>query len=121
MIIQESLIKRINNFIEQEKKKKDLSDMNFKVTKSKTTNSIYIIVSTMANRKKVSVRFRISDHYNSKCETKVVRKKTNFNFIKEKIRFLIKKAREIRYKKLLNQIKKENKSGKKHTCRGEIQ
>ena len=112
MIIQDELITRINHFIEVERTKQDLSDLFFKVKKSKTTNSIYITVYCFVEEEKISSSFRISDHYKSRVDTKVIRKATNFHYIERKILSLIEHTRKIRFEKNMQLVAEQNKEKK---------
>ena len=105
MFSQEELTKKIENFITQEKTKRDLSDLSFKVLKSQTTNSIYVTVRSYVNNEDIKISYRFSDHKNSKVKTKIVKGKIDNDFIAKKINLMIKQVRYIRYKVLLNETK----------------
>ena len=82
----------------------------FKVTSSKTTNSFYIKVYTYLDDEKISASYRVSDHLNSKINTKLVAKHTKFSTITNNIDKLIEKVNKIRTKKIVENVSKENRS-----------
>jgi len=104
MKIQESLIQRIEGYIKQLQREKDLSEYRFKTHQSNTTKSIYIRVSTKVNGKILRRSFRISDHRNSKIPTKIVCKSTNFTLIKRRVKGLITALEKRRLEESFNAI-----------------
>jgi hypothetical protein len=109
MIIQESLYQRIESLINRKRKDKSYSDIIFGSDKSNTTKSFYIWVKTYANNEEIRMSFRFSDHRNSQVKTKVIKRTTNFSYIERKLEFMVSRAREIRYEKLIKTIEKEKK------------
>ncbi|NCU41493.1 MAG: hypothetical protein EOM19_02075 [Candidatus Moranbacteria bacterium] len=63
---------------------------------------------TKVNKDILKTTYRISDHYNSKVKTKVVKRATNFNFITRKINNMIKQVRTMRYYKLVENVCQNN-------------
>jgi len=110
MIIQDSLIRRVELYVESLKKQARNEHLFFKVTSSKTTNSFYIKVYTYLDDEKISASYRVSDHLNSKITTKLVAKHTKFSTITNNIDKLIEKVNKIRTKKILENVSKESKS-----------
>lgn len=108
MIIQESLIKRVELYVESLRKQARNEHLFFKVTKSNTTNSFYIKVYTFLNDERISASYRVSDHLNSKINTKLVAKHTKFSTITNNIDKLIEKVNKIRTKKIFENISKED-------------
>lgn len=107
MKIQENLIIRIEKYIRKIQQEQDLSQFRFKITESKTTNSIYIQVSTVINHIVYKEQFRVSDHGNSKVKTKIVCKSTDFGLIIRSIEKMIKKLKDKRLGKLLNAVSRD--------------
>jgi hypothetical protein len=108
MIIQESLYKRIESLIERKKSDPKNEDIKFKLSKSNTTNSIYILIYTYAQNEQIRIKFRISDHYNSEVKTKVLKKATNFSYIERKMDQMISRARSIRFNNLVKKVCKKD-------------
>lgn len=109
MIIQEQLYKRIEGLINSKRNNPKYNDVRFKLSKSKSSNSIYMTVMTMVQDNHIRIKYRISDHYNSRVKTKIVRRSTTFKFIERKLNSMIRQARLIRYNHLVKSIcKKEN-------------
>lgn len=104
MIIQEQLYKRIEGLINSKRNNPKYNDVRFKLSKSNSSNSIYMTVMTIAKDNHIRIKYRISDHYNSEVKTKVVRRTTNFNFIERKLDLMIKQARSIRYNHLVKSV-----------------
>lgn len=104
MKIQKSLITRIDTYIKELKKGQDLSDYEFKIRKSNSTNSIYIQVYSYIDSKQIRSSYRLSDHFNSKVKTKIITKHTRFDFIKRKIEKMIRNNRNIRVHYLMNSL-----------------
>jgi hypothetical protein len=104
MIIQQELYERIEKLINSKKTNKKNEDIVIILSKSKTTSSIYITVLSAYEEEKIRIKYRISDHHNSKVKTKVVRRATTFNFIERKLDSMIKRVRTIRYNRLVNSI-----------------
>jgi hypothetical protein len=107
VIIQESLIERVEGYLTQLRNSKKYEDLYFKLIKSKTTKSFYIKVLTKAGDEMVCKILRISDHHNSKFETKVISKNMNFTTIKRRIISTLQKTRVKRLNMLMRkEIKK---------------
>ena len=104
MIIQDSLITRIEGHIEKLKKEQDLADFIFKISKSKSTNSIYIQVYSYVDKEQIRLSYRFSDHFNSGVKTKIVTKSMSFDFIERKIQKMILDMKKIRLKKLMKKV-----------------
>jgi len=110
MKIQQSLVERIESHIRKLQNEKDLSQFKFRVSKSNTTNSVYIQASTKVDTIIIRRSFRISDHRNSKIPTKIVCKSTNFTLIKRRIEGLIKQLEEKRLKMSFDVIQSKQNS-----------
>lgn len=104
MIIQDSLIDKIDKFIRKEQHKRDIGHITFKITQSKSTNSIYVKAYSYYEGERIQSTFRISDHLNSNIDTKLVHKHTKFSFIERKILSMIKRIDHRIYRIKLNSI-----------------
>jgi hypothetical protein len=104
VIIQESLITKIEKYIEKLKREQDLADFTFKVSKSKSTNSIYIQIYSYVDKEQIRLSYRFSDHFNSGVKTKIVTKSMSFDFIERKIQKMISEIKKIRLKKLMKKV-----------------
>lgn len=109
MIIQDSLIRKIEVYVEFLRRQAKNEHLIFKVSTSKTTNSIYVKVLTFLGEEKIQASYRISDHLNSKVSTKLVAKHTKFTTIERNIDKLIEKVNKLRTKKVLENISKGEK------------
>lgn len=106
MIIQDSLIRRIEVYVESLRRQAKNEHLIFKVSRSNTTNSIYVKVLTFLDEEKIQSSYRISDHLNSKVNTKLVAKHTKFTTIQRNIDKLIDKVNKLRTKKVLEKVSK---------------
>lgn len=104
MVVQDELMIRIEKFIKRQKQIRNWDHIEFKVTKSKTTNSIYVKAISYWEGERIQSSYRISDHRNSKVTTKVLAKNTKFSFIEKKIVGLVEKIDRIRFRKKLEQL-----------------
>lgn len=107
MKLQEELVEKIEKYIRKIQQERDLSKFRFSVKESKTTNSIYIQVSTLINHRVYKEKFRISDHRYSNVKTKLVCKSTTFDLIIRSIDKMIKKLENKRLGKLINAISRD--------------
>lgn len=110
MIIQDALIRRIEVYVESLRRQAKNEHLMFKVSTSNTTNSIYVKVLTfLDDGEKIQASYRISDHLNSKVNTKLVAKHTKFTTIERNIDKLIDKVNKLRTKKVLEKVSKGDK------------
>ena len=109
MIIQDALISRIEQYIEKLKKERELDRIEFRVSKSQSTSSTYITLISFVEGERIKLQFRISDHYNSKVKTKILKKNTKFTLIEKEIKMLIRRTNKIRFKIKMNHVSKNQK------------
>ena len=114
MVIQDSLVARVDKFIRKLRSEMNLEEYIFSVTKSKTTNSLYVAVISYVQKERIRLTYRFSDHGNSKVKTKIVCRTTSFKFIERKILRMIKKVKRMRCEKQFELLerKRDEKNGR---------
>ena len=99
MIIQDDLIRRINEHIKKVEAQPKNKNIKFECRQSKSSKSIYITLTSILDGEFLKHQYRISDHRRNKAETKIICKNTKFSFIENKINQLARKMRKTRYMK----------------------
>lgn len=100
----------METFLKELYRKYDYSEYDYVVRESKTTNSVYLVITTKVLDKTLRTTFRISDHPSNKkgssgrMKSKRVGKKTKFSSIEKGIVNTFNNIKKTRLNILLNNI-----------------